>query len=784
MPLLESSLQASLIIILTALLRRRTPNKLPKRGFVALWLLAAARMLLPWKFPFRYGVEALLLRAFPALRTLFPISSTPQIARGAPHAVPAVIGATFGPNTGGTLAKGAAATSALDALLRKLSTLSPWRILWLLGLAACALALLLPHLRWRQIYARSLPLNDANVDAWLRAHPLKLRRIRARISDEIPTPLSCGLLRPTILLPASLDRSDAARLSQVLLHECTHIRRLDLLAKLAFAAALCAHWFNPLAWRMYILANRDIELSCDEATLRGLDAPARQSYARTLVELAARQSGLPSPFASGFGGKTIEERIGTIMNGRQTSKRAALLAALLVLLAALGLATSAEEATIPPNPEMEALLFDGWEELSLRDYRAQIYALTPAPDARKGQENYNDPRYTDFLRFVLEPLTEGEWTDGALLWTHRESCGSEDPNSGRSAAFDFRVRCDVPDTSALTAGEFRDKLAAVLNGMEDIDPLAATQASLDARARALAAANSDAAVEFRIEAELREDAPLSEEPANTPEPELQGGQVSPEGIIDEAESTLRASRQSSAELAEALLFEGWERASVRDYAAIIAALPEIEDPDESGLPGGYLQYIYYPLLRAKLDAPQTFSGGSIDAATGEALMNYEVSAAITDPDLLTVGELRDALRGVRQGLERFDCESATQDELQAYAMELAERWSDGEAIAFDILAELPGPDSPYADAQTWAQLQRYAPLGLEFDSFLGNLSLRYRGEAIRAVIDPEAEITISNSAGAEGLGGDGPFLLVEYADGKPAALRPISPEEYAALPSA
>ena len=81
-----------------------------------------------------------------------------------------------------------------------------------------------------------------------------------------------------------------SRLAFVLTHEMAHIRRFDALSKLLLAAAACLHWFNPLVWVMLVLANRDLELSCDAAVVRLYGAEARAPYARTLLELEARRS--------------------------------------------------------------------------------------------------------------------------------------------------------------------------------------------------------------------------------------------------------------------------------------------------------------------------------------------------------------------------------------------------------------------------------------------------------------------------------------------------------------
>jgi hypothetical protein len=63
---------------------------------------------------------------------------------------------------------------------------------------------------------------------------------------------------------------------------------------------------------MYILANRDIELSCDEAVVRTFGETAKSAYALTLIGLEERKSGF-SPLCSNFAKNAIEERIESIM---------------------------------------------------------------------------------------------------------------------------------------------------------------------------------------------------------------------------------------------------------------------------------------------------------------------------------------------------------------------------------------------------------------------------------------------------------------------------------------
>lgn len=104
------------------------------------------------------------------------------------------------------------------------------------------------------------------------------------LSDEIPTAFVLGLLRPKIYLPISL--SDRER-EYILLHEQTHIKRLDHGTKVLGFLALCIHWFNPLVWVAFFAFSKDMELSCDEAVIRNMGNDIKRDYSASLLSLSA-----------------------------------------------------------------------------------------------------------------------------------------------------------------------------------------------------------------------------------------------------------------------------------------------------------------------------------------------------------------------------------------------------------------------------------------------------------------------------------------------------------------
>ena len=114
---------------------------------------------------------------------------------------------------------------------------------------------------------------------------------RRHPAGRISSPLTFGVLRPVILVPKKTDWTDETALRYVLEHEFVHIQRFDVLSKLLLIAAVCVHRFNPLGWVMYVLANRDLELSCDETVLRRFGGDIRAAYARVLIRMEAARGG-------------------------------------------------------------------------------------------------------------------------------------------------------------------------------------------------------------------------------------------------------------------------------------------------------------------------------------------------------------------------------------------------------------------------------------------------------------------------------------------------------------
>ena len=109
-------------------------------------------------------------------------------------------------------------------------------------------------------------------------------------TEDTAAPLSLGLFRPLVFLPARLGEEETA---MVLSHELTHVRRRDLWYKFLLLLVNAAHWFNPLVWWTCRQAGRNLEYCCDDAVVAGRDAAFRYDYGQVLLRYAAHGAGLP-----------------------------------------------------------------------------------------------------------------------------------------------------------------------------------------------------------------------------------------------------------------------------------------------------------------------------------------------------------------------------------------------------------------------------------------------------------------------------------------------------------
>ena len=319
MSLLQMSFLGTVIILLIVVLRAVLINRLPKKTFLILWWIALIRLLVPFSIKSVTSIYSLLQSIYSDINpvrtaqttTFLPIhGNMPEIANG-----------------------------LSEAMVQRTESISILSVIWLAGLLLCFGFFAVSYIKCYREFRFSLPVENDILEAWKEKHPLK-RSLSIRQTETIAAPLSYGVIRPVILMPKNTEWKNIYQLRYVLEHEYVHIRRLDMLTKLIMIAAVCIHWFNPLVWVMYILFNRDLELSCDETVVRRFGMDIKSVYATALISMEEKKSGL-TPLCNSFSKNAIEERIRAIMKIKKTSKFAVMISAVLVIGVTGGFATSA-----------------------------------------------------------------------------------------------------------------------------------------------------------------------------------------------------------------------------------------------------------------------------------------------------------------------------------------------------------------------------------------------------------------------------------------------------------
>ncbi len=288
--LIGTLIATSALVLLVLLVREPVRRHFGARVAYGLWLIPAARLLMP---TLTYRVERPAMDPAPMQPFVPAVIAEPKL-----------------------LSSVAAADPSLIDQLGGWATILP--ILWL-GVALAMLGRGLVDFR-RQ---RSIILGASVQLAWIGS-------IRIVRSSEVAGPLAFGIVDRVIAVPVDFDRrfNDCER-RLALDHELAHHRSGDLVVNLFAFVLLCLQWFNPLAWVAHAAFRFDQEAACDARVLDKAKAEHRADYGRAIAKAA---SGRALLFASALDRRnTLKRRLSSMFSnptaGRRTAGRLMILVA-------------------------------------------------------------------------------------------------------------------------------------------------------------------------------------------------------------------------------------------------------------------------------------------------------------------------------------------------------------------------------------------------------------------------------------------------------------------------
>jgi len=294
--------------VIAALLLIRQIKPLPRRVVYPLWVLAFFRLVMPFTLPTGFSLFNFTGRLVKRLITV------ETVTRG--FIPPPASDALSAMNMIGAAQRYAPVEYRTESLRQVFTTASAaWAVV---AVAALLAALILYALTQKEL-REAVPVEDG------------LYR-----SSILLSPVLSGIIRPKIILPASLDPQGAEG-RMVIAHENVHKRRLDNLWRMLAIPITCLHWFNPFAWIMLKAFFSDMEQSCDEAVVRKFSMDERRAYAGTLLRFAERQRVVA---ATAFGQSGVKTRVVNVLNYRKLTLIGAAISSLVLLALAAALITN------------------------------------------------------------------------------------------------------------------------------------------------------------------------------------------------------------------------------------------------------------------------------------------------------------------------------------------------------------------------------------------------------------------------------------------------------------
>jgi TonB family protein len=168
-------------------------------------------------------------------------------------------------------------------------------ILYLAALAFFAIRLAIGLHQTASLRRRANPLTltgQARDSVHRYAKLFAVPHARVATSNEIASPITLGIRRPTLLLPAHLNTLLEEDLDAALAHEFAHIHRRDFAKNLAYELLPLPIAFHPAAWLTRRHMSETREQLCDAMAANAVAGPQR--YARSLLRLATQFAAHPN----------------------------------------------------------------------------------------------------------------------------------------------------------------------------------------------------------------------------------------------------------------------------------------------------------------------------------------------------------------------------------------------------------------------------------------------------------------------------------------------------------
>lgn len=310
---LSMTFAASLMILCILLIRKYLVYRIPSLVFTLLWGLVLVRLCMPYKIETTYNLYNLLYYLYFLIQEqmvdIFPMPLE----------------------------------NYFFAFCQNHMVQMVCFVVWLIG-AICFCCYFANSYRLiRKIQKEAMPLvEEQALLQSLQTFGLK-KEYALREMYDISSPLSCGVIRPMIVLPKGFSRQNPELLLPSLLHEYMHLTYHHPLIQYLLTILCILNWYNPCIWLLYKYINQDMEIACDRGALKHIGAEYKERYALHLVQFAeqmAKQTTEKTILYHGYTKGILKERVIAIMKFQKLSIMTIMISTLLPIGFASALSTN------------------------------------------------------------------------------------------------------------------------------------------------------------------------------------------------------------------------------------------------------------------------------------------------------------------------------------------------------------------------------------------------------------------------------------------------------------
>ncbi len=393
--LIKIGIISSVLILIVFIVDKLLSNRINLRIILFLWLLVLLRLIIPVFLSTTYSFYNLLPESI--TENIVYENVTDIAFKDTIILEPKAIDYSNSANNNivkDTKAIEKTNLSVIDKIrgyLKNLSIFAYLFLFWLAGASFVAVKKIYTGLKFRKIIADFKQISMNEILSECRKKLQYSKKITVKISKYINSPMTFGVINPTIILPENLiGNIPPNKLRMIMIHEMAHIKRRDILVNNIWLFAKILHWYNPLIYIAYKQYLMNAELSCDKIVLDNISDDEKYDYSQSLLDvLKISRSASTVKTLAGLAfcedNTKIRKRVNKMLNSKKQIKAAGILTVLLAFMLFFCCFTTAclpsakGDIYISENDSeklSESLIFEGTEYYILDTYITDENART------------------------------------------------------------------------------------------------------------------------------------------------------------------------------------------------------------------------------------------------------------------------------------------------------------------------------------------------------------------------------------------------------------------------